>query len=331
MNAIQEMCARIGLVTGMGLGSAIKKQFSNKVVIPITTLLLVANTINIGVDIGAMAAATHLIAPQIPVFTIALCFTELIIGVEIFMPYKKYVKILKYLAFSLFAYVITAVTVGGNPTLILAATITPYIEFSPSFVMMIVAIFGTTISPYLFFWQASEEAEEDIVKNKITDMGSAKPKITKSELKIMKRDVAIGMALSQAIMWFIILTTANTLHTSDITNITTAEEAAKALEPLVKTFPNSGYASKVIFALGIIGTGLLAIPVLAGSSAYALADGFGWKQGLSKKFRQAKAFYLTIAVSTTIGLWIDFIDVNPITALIYATVINRMVAAQCYL
>ena len=326
MTVIQEMCARIGLVTGDGLGSAIKKQFSNKTVIPITTLLLVANTINIGVDIGAMAASAQLIIPQIPVFAIALCFTGLIIGAEILMPYKKYVKILKYLTFSLFAYVITAVIVGGNPSQILIATITPHVEFNSSFAMMFVAIFGTTISPYLFFWQASEEAEEDVAKNKISEVGSGRPKITKAELKIMKSDVMIGMAFSQAIMWFIILTSANTLYQNGITNVTTAEEAAKALEPLVKTFPNAGTVSKIIFALGIIGTGLLAIPVLAGSSAYALADGFGWRQGLSKKFRQAKAFYLTIAVSTAIGLWIDFIDINPITALIYAAVINGIVA-----
>ena len=326
MTAVQEMCARIGLVTGGGLGSAIKKQFSNKTVIPITTLLFVANTINIGVDIGAMGASAQIIIPNVPVFAIALCFTGLIIGAEILIPYKKYVKILKYLTFSLFAYVITAIIVGGNPSQILIATITPHVEFNSSFAMMFVAILGTTISPYLFFWQASEEAEEDVAKNKISEVGSGRPKITKTDLKIMKSDVVIGMAFSQVIMWFIILTTANTLYPNGITNITTAEEAAKALEPLVKTFPNAGIASKIIFALGIIGTGLLAIPVLAGSSAYALADGFGWRQGLSKKFRQAKAFYLTIAMSTAIGLWINFIGINPITALIYAAVINGMVA-----
>lgn len=326
MTAIQEMCARIGLVTGAGLGNALRKQFSRKVVFPITTLLLIANTINIGVDIGAMALSTNLIFPQIPAFVIALCFTGLIIGAEIFIPYKKYVKILKYLAFSLFAYVITAIIVGGNINEIILASVIPHVELNSTFAMMFVAIFGTTISPYLFFWQTSEEAEEDVAKNKITDVGTSIPKISKREIKTMRLDVIVGMGFSQMIMWFIILTTAGTLHAGGITNITTTEEAAKALEPLVKTFPYSGQISKIIFALGIVGVGLLAIPVLAGSSAYALSDGFGWRQGLSKKFRQAKAFYLTIIVSTAIGLWINFININPITALIYTAVINGVVA-----
>lgn len=326
MTAIQEMCARIGLVTGAGLGNAVRKQFSKKVVFPITALLLIANTINIGVDIGAMALSTNLVFPQIPSFVIALCFTGLIIGAEIFIPYRKYVKILKYLTFSLFAYVLTAIIVGGNIHEIILASIIPHVEFNSAFAMMFVAIFGTTISPYLFFWQTSEEAEEDVAKNKISDVGAGDPKISKQEIKTMRLDVMIGMGFSQLIMWFIIMTAAGTLHVGGITNITTAEDAAKALEPLVKTFPYSGQISKIIFALGIAGVGLLAIPVLAGSSAYALSDGFGWKQGLSKKFRQAKAFYLTIIVSTAIGLWINFSNINPITALIYTAVINGVVA-----
>lgn len=326
MTAIQEMCARIGLITGAGLGNAVRRQFSRKVVFPITTLLLIANTINIGVDIGAMALSTNLIFPQIPSFLIALCFTGLIIGAEIFVPYRKYVKILKYLAFSLFAYVLTAIIVGGNMQEIILASVVPHVEFSSTFTMMFVAIFGTTISPYLFFWQTSEEAEEDVANNKISDVGTGTPKISKREIKTMRLDVIIGMGFSQMIMWFIILTAAGTLHAGGITNIATADDAAKALEPLVKTFPYSGQISKIIFALGIIGVGLLAIPVLAGSSAYALSDGFGWKQGLSKKFRQAKAFYLTIIVSTAIGLWINFTNINPITALIYTAVINGVVA-----
>lgn len=326
MTAIQEMCARIGLVTGAGLGNAVRRQFSRKVVFPITTLLLIANTINIGVDIGAMALSTNLIFPQIPSFVIALCFTGLIISAEIFIPYRKYVKILKYLTFSLFAYVLTAIIVGGNTHEIVLASVTPHVEFSSAYVMMLVAIFGTTISPYLFFWQTSEEAEEDVANNKISDVGTGTPKISKREIKTMRLDVIIGMGFSQLIMWFIILTAAGTLHVGGITNIATADDAAKALEPLVKTFPYSGQISKIIFALGIVGVGLLAIPVLAGSSAYALSDGFGWKQGLSKKFRQAKAFYLTIIVSTAIGLWINFTNINPITALIYTAVINGVVA-----
>ena len=326
MNVIQEMCARIGLVTGGGLGNAIKKQFSKKVLLPITTLLLVANTINIGVDLGAMASATQLIFPQIPIFAAAICFTVFVISAEIFLPYKKYVKVLKILTLSLLAYVLTAVIVGGNIEQILLSSVIPHIELNSSFAMMAVAIFGTTISPYVFFWQASEEAEEDLIKNKITEIDSGEPKITNAEIKTMRLDIGVGIAFSLSVMWFIILTSAATLYQNGITNILTADDAAKALEPLVQTFPHSGQASKIIFSLGIIGTGLLAIPVLAGSSAYALADGFGWKQGLSKKFRQAKAFYLSIAVSTGIGLLINFIQISPITALIYSAVINGIVS-----
>ena len=326
MNVIQEMCARIGLVTGGGLGNAIKKQFSKKVLLPITTLLLVANTINIGVDLGAMASATQLIFPQIPIFAAAICFTVFVISAEIFLPYKKYVKVLKILTLSLLAYVLTAVIVGGNIEQILLSSVIPHIELNSSFAMMAVAIFGTTISPYVFFWQASEEAEEDLIKNKITEIDSGEPKITNAEIKTMRLDIGVGIAFSLSVMWFIILTSAATLYQNGITSILTADDAAKALEPLVQTFPHSGQASKIIFSLGIIGTGLLAIPVLAGSSAYALADGFGWKQGLSKKFRQAKAFYLSIAVSTGIGLLINFIQISPITALIYSAVINGIVS-----
>ncbi|MBI2582531.1 divalent metal cation transporter [Candidatus Woesearchaeota archaeon] len=326
MVVVQEMCARIGLVTGGGLGSAIKKQFSNKVIFPITSLLLIANTINIGVDIAAMAASTRLIFPQIPAFAVALCFIGFIIGAEIFIPYKKYVRILKFLTFSLFAYVITAFIVGGNGYDVFVASIIPHVEFNSAFVMIFVALFGTTISPYLFFWQSSEEAEEDVDKNKISEIDFGTPKISKREIRVMRTDVVAGMGFSQLIMWSIILTTSGTLHLNGIDNIATADDAAQALEPLVQTFPHSGQIAKIIFALGIIGTGLLAIPILAGSSAYALSDGFGWKQGLSKKFRQAKAFYLTIVMSTGIGLLITFVDISPITALIYAAVINGVIA-----
>ncbi|NDB46350.1 MAG: divalent metal cation transporter [Nitrososphaeria archaeon] len=326
MSVIQEMCARIGLVTGGGLGNAIKKQFSRKLVVPITGLLLIANTINIGVDIGAMAAATKLVFPQVPVFLAAICFIGFIVGAEVFLSYKKYARFLKFLTFSLLAYVVTAVIVGGNLGQILTATVIPHFELNAQFAMIFVALFGTTISPYLFFWQASEEAEEDVAKRKISEIDVGDPKITKKEIKSMRIDVATGMAFSQIIMWFIILTSAGTLYQHGITNIATADDAAKALEPLVKSFPYSGQISKIIFALGIIGTGLLAIPVLAGSSAYALADGFGWRQGLSKKFRQAKAFYLSIIVSTAIGLAFNFVQISPITALIYAAVINGVTA-----
>jgi NRAMP (natural resistance-associated macrophage protein)-like metal ion transporter len=331
MTAIQEMCARIGLVTGSGLAAVIKKKYSRKIVFPLIGLLFIANTINIGTDIGAMSASVRLLVPQMPIFVATVSFAAFIILAQILIPYRTYVKILKYLTLSLFAYVITALIVGANWNEILVASIIPHIEFTPEFAMMFVAIFGTSISPYLFFWQASEEAEEDVAKHKIKEIGSErnnnrKPKIAKKEVKLMRFDIAIGIAFSHFIMWAIMLTTAGSLYENGVTNIQSADEAAKALEPLVKSFPNAGQISQAVFALGIIGTGLLAVPVLAGSAGYALAEGFGWKEGLGRKFKDARAFYLVIALSTLTGLSINLISLDPIQALVYAAVINGVIA-----
>jgi NRAMP (natural resistance-associated macrophage protein)-like metal ion transporter len=327
MYTVQEMCGRIGLVTGSGLGQIIKNKYSKKIMLPLASLLLIANTINIGADIGAMAAAFRLLVPQLPTIVILLSFTFFIILSQIFIPYHKYVKLLKYTAISLFAYIATAVIVSGNVTEIVSSTFIPHVEFTKEFAMMFVAIFGTTISPYLFFWQASEEAEEAVLKGKIKEIGKERPKkVEKKEVKMMKADTAIGMAFSQIIMWSIIATSAGSLHIHGITDIHTADQAAQALEPLVSSFPFAGFISKLIFALGIIGTGLLAIPVLAGSCGYAISDVFGWKQGLNKKFRQAKSFYLVIAAATIIGLLINFLNINPIQALIYSAIINGIIA-----
>ena len=363
MIVVQEMCARIGLVTGGGLAAVIRKKYTGKIVLPIVSLLLFANTINIGADIGAMAASIRLIFPGFPAIAATLAFAVFIIAAEIFIPYRKYSKVLRYLTLSLFAYIITAVIVGGNWIQIATASFVPHIEFNSQFAMMFVAIFGTTISPYLFFWQASEEAEEDVAKHKIKEVGgsisatksdktknnsshsatpnnehesdvdnqnnniSKKPKISKTELMLMRSDVAIGMGFSLSIMWAIIVTTAGSLHVNGITDIQTADQAAKALQPLAKSFPYAGEMAKTIFALGIIGSGLITVPVLAGSSGYALSDVFGWKEGLSKKFRQAKGFYLIIAASTLVGLWINFANIDPIRALVYTAVINGIIAA----
>lgn len=326
MVAVQEMCARIGLLTGSGLGDLIKRKYSKKVALPIASLLLVANTINIGADIGAMAASVRLIVPQVPFIAASLAFTAFILLSEILVPYEKYVKVLKYLALSLFAYLATAIIIGGNIQQVLVNTLIPHIESTPDFAILFVAVAGTTISPYLFFWQASQEAEENVLEKKIKEIGKGKPVVSRKKVQLMRADVMIGMALSQLIMWSIIVTTAGSLHAHGISDIQTADQAAKTLEPLVKSFPNAGTIAKTIFALGIIGTGLLAVPVLAGSSGYALADVFGWKQGLSKKFGQAKYFYLIIAASTIIGLWINFANIDPIKALVYTAIINGVVS-----
>ena len=324
MIAIQEMCARIGLLSGNGLAALIKKKYSTKIVYPISSLLLIANTINIGADLGAMSASVRIIFPDVPLVVTSVLFSAFIIIAEIFIPYHKYVRVLKYLVLSLFAYVITAVIVGGNINQIIF-TIIPSISFSSDYAIMFVAVIGTTISPYLLFWQTSEEAEEDVAKHKIKEIGKGKPKVSPKEIMLMKEDIGIGMFFSQFIMWSIIITSAGSLYFAGITDIQTADQAASSLEPLVKSFPNSGQIAKVIFAFGIIGTGLLAIPVLSASSAFALSDTFGWKEGLEKKFSQAKSFYSVIIASTLIGVWITFSNISPIQALILAAVINAVV------
>jgi NRAMP (natural resistance-associated macrophage protein)-like metal ion transporter len=324
MIVIQEMCARIGLLSGNGLAALIKKKYSTKIIYPISSLLLIANTINIGADLGAMSASVRIIFPDIPLVVTSVLFSAFIIIAEIFIPYHKYVRVLKYLVLSLFAYVITAVIVGGNISQILF-TIIPSISFSSDYAIMFVAVIGTTISPYLLFWQTSEEAEEDVEKHKIKEIGKGKPKVSPREIMLMKEDIGIGMFFSQFIMWSIIVTSAGSLYFAGITDIQTADQAASSLEPLVKSFPNSGQIAKVIFAVGIIGTGLLAIPVLSASSAFALSDTFGWKEGLEKKFSQAKSFYSVIIASTLIGVWITFSHINPIQALILTAVINAIV------
>jgi NRAMP (natural resistance-associated macrophage protein)-like metal ion transporter len=324
MIVIQEMCARIGLLSGNGLAALIKKKYSPKIVYPISSLLLIANTVNIGADLGAMSASIKIIFPEVPFLVTSVLFSAFIIIAEIFIPYDKYVKVLKYLVLSLFAYVITAVIVGGNISHIFF-TIVPSITFSSEYAVVFVAVIGTTISPYLLFWQTSEEAEEDVAKHRIKEIGEGRPKVSPREIMFMKEDIGIGMFFSQFIMWSIIITSAGSLYFAGITDVQTADQAASSLEPLVKSFPNSGQIAKVIFAFGIIGTGLLAIPVLSASSAFALSDTFGWKEGLEKKFSQAKSFYSVIVASTLIGVWITFSHVNPIQALILAAVINAVV------
>jgi len=325
VTVIQEMCARIGLLSGNGLAALIKKKYSAKIVYPISSLLIIANTINIGADLGAMSASIKIIFPEFPFVITSVLFSAFIIIAEIFIPYDKYAKVLKYLVLSLFAYVITAVIVGGKIDDIFLATIVPSINFSSEYAIMFVAVMGTTISPYLLFWQTSEEAEEDVTRHKIKEIGGGKPKISPREIMLMKEDIGVGMFFSQFIMWSIIITSAGTLYFAGITDIQTADQAARALEPLVASFPNSGQIAKLIFVFGIIGTGLLAIPVLSASSAFALSDTFGWKEGLEKKFTQAKSFYSVIAASTLIGVWITLSNINPIQALILSSVINAVV------
>ena len=273
-----------------------------------------------------MAASTKLIFPQIPPIGFSIFFSIIVLLSVILIPYKKYARILRYLTLTLLVYFITAIIVGGNWNEILSSSLIPNIKLTPEFIMMIIAIFGNALSPYMLFWQTSEEAEESIAKNKQEEMRFGRSNISNREILLVKIDVGIGMAFAVFVMWSIMVTTAGSLHANEIYEIQTADQAAQALEPLVKTFPHSGEVSKIIFVIGIIGTGLLAIPIFAVTSGYALSELFGWKEGLSKKFKHAIPFYLVILVCVIIGLIINYINpINPIQMLLYAATINGII------
>jgi len=321
--AVQEACARIGAVTGKGIAAVVKEHFSKKVLYGLVILVLIANTINIGADIGAMAAAANLIIPINFVF-LTLFFTVLMLTLEIFTSYKVYANILKWLCLSLFAYPVTAFIVHAPWGTLLKSTFVPHFEFSFQFLFIITGVLGTTISPYMFFWQASEEVEEEKTDNLIG--WDKKPRIGRFFIRNLRIDNFMGMLFSEIGTWSIIVVTAAVLNTHGITNIATSADAARALEPLVQTFPNAGFLAKVLFATGVIGLGLLAVPVLAGSASYALSEALSWREGLSLKLKQAHGFYGIITIATLIGLLINFIGIDPIKALVYAAVINGVVA-----
>lgn len=323
MMAIQEACARIGAVTGKGITAVIKEHFSKKILSAVVILVLVANIFNIGADIGAMAEATRLIVPAN--FTVlALLFTVAMLLLEVLVTYRKYARFLKFLCLSLLAYPITVFIVRENWWTILKATFVPHVEFSFEFLFIITGVLGTTISPYLFFWQASEEIEEERAKHLTRRNGA--PLINKRFMHNLRVDNFFGMLFSEIATWSILVVSATVLHAHGVTDIKTAADAAKALEPLVQTFPHAGYLAKLIFAIGIIGLGLLSVPVLAGSAAYALSEAFNWKEGLYLKFKRAHGFYGVITIATLIGLCINFIGLDPIKALVYSAVINGVIA-----
>lgn len=311
MIAAQEMSARIGLVTGKGLAAVLKKR-SPHLAAAVSVLLLVANTINIGADLAAMGAVMQLLIPGSEIlYTILIAGVVLIL--EIWLSYKRYVRVLRWLTLSLLTYVAAAFAVNLPWGTVLHDFVTPSLNFSKLTIMLIVANLGTTISPYLFFWQASEEVEErhQVKPDKKTMM---------TWLRQMRGDVMVGMTASNVVMFFIIVTTASTLRVHGVTDITSAEQAAQALRPI------AGQWTYMLFTLGIIGTGLLAVPVLAGSAAYAVAEVFGWHEGLSRTFRQAPQFYLAIAASVVVGVLLTAAGVSPITMLLWAAVVNGLVA-----
>jgi len=307
MAAIQGMCARIGLITSQGLTVTLKQHYSKWLLYTMLLFSFPAITLNIGADIQGMGAVAHMIFPSVPVSVFCVGVTAILMFIIIRYPYQKLANILKWLCLSLLLYIIVPFMIKQDWAQIARHTFIPTLKFNEEFLSIIVAILGTTISPYLFFWQATMEAE-DIAHSK------GKVIVNKRILSNMKTDVNSGMLLSNMVMFFMILTTGSVLFPHGIREIDTVDQAAKALEPL------AGRLTYLIFALGVMGTGLLAIPVLAGSQSYMLAETLGWEAGLDKKFPQAKPFYISIIISLLVGLSLDFFGVSPIKALIYTAI-----------
>jgi NRAMP (natural resistance-associated macrophage protein)-like metal ion transporter len=322
MAAVQEACARIGLVTGKGIAAVVKENYSKTVLYGVVGLVVIANTINIGADIGAMAAAAQLIIP-VPFVVLTLVFTVLILLLEIFLNYKVYSRILKWLALSLLSYPITVFIIHQDWPTVLKATVVPHIEFNFAFLFIITGVFGTTITPYMFFWEASQEVEEEKAHGLIKN---GKPNISWPHIRQMRIDNNAGMIISEITTWCILLVGATVLHNSGVKDIKNAADAARALEPLVHSFPNAGFLAKLIFSIGIIGLGFLAVPVLSGSAAYAVSEAFSWQASLNLKLRKAHGFYGVITIATLIGLIINFVGIDPVKALVFTAVLNGVAA-----
>lgn len=319
--AIQEASARIGAVTGKGIAAVIRETRSRWILQGVVLLVLFANTINIGADISAMAAAAGLLVP-LPERLLAVFFAVLILMLEIFVSYRTYARLLKWLCLSLLAYPLTAFIVSQDWWTVLRASLVPHVEFGFQFLFIVTGVLGTTISPYLFFWQASEEVEEEADIRRKTGKFVLDPGFIRN----LRIDNCAGMVFSELGTWGIILVAAAVLHAHGVTHIDTAAEAARALQPLVQSFPHAGFLARLIFASGIIGLGLLAVPVLAGSAAYALSEARGWEAGLNLTLSEGPWFYGIILIATVVGLLLDFLGISPVKALVYAAVVNGVVA-----
>lgn len=317
MIAVQEACARIGSATSQGLVKVTSRVYSKKILFLVVALVVLANVINIGADFAAVGSSLNLLIP-LPIWLLSTIFMLIVLALEIFIGYHTYAKFLKFLALSLISYVVVALMVTSNWLAVLKATFIPQLEWSSAYWYVIVAILGTTISPYMFFWQTAEEVEEI----KYAHHQEKAPR----GIREIRQDTSVGMSISQIGSWFMIITAAVVLHENGVVNIGTAADAAKALEPLVEGFPHAGTIAKSLFALGVIGMGLLGIPVLAGSVAYAVSDAFNWREGLDYKLKEAKQFYGVIIFSTVAGWLITLIGIDPIKSLVFAAVINGLVA-----
>lgn len=318
MATVQEMCARIGVVSGEGLAANIRKHYPAWALYGATVLLFFANTLNIAADLGAMSAATRLLMPSVSFEILVIFFAGVSLLLQIFTSYASYARYLKYLALALLSYVAVAFMVQADWGEVLRHTLVPSIAFTKDQLFLICAVLGTTISPYLFFWQTSQEVEENILHGERT-IAERRAGSKRRLIRQMRIDVWSGMFFSNLIAFFIFAACAGTLHASGILDIATAEQAALALKPF-------GEAAFLLFALGIVGTGLLSVPVLAGSTAYAISESMGWSHGLYRKLHQAYAFYGVIIVSMVIGILANFFHLDPIKGLIYAAVANGIVA-----
>ncbi|MFI0491064.1 NRAMP family divalent metal transporter [Flavobacterium sp.] len=313
MAAIQQMCARIGLVTSQGLTGALKNNYPRPILYVMLLFSFPAIIMNIGADIAGMGAVGNLLFPSIDATYFSVLFTLILLGLIIYLPYQKIASTLKYLCIVMLVYFIVPFLYKQDFAQILKATFIPSIKFDKDFMGILVGILGTTISPYLFFWQASVEVEE-MNKNKKHLM------VNKRIIHEMNEDVDFGMSFSGFVMYFIILTTGTVLYNGGIHQIDTVEQAAMALKPL------AGNLAYLLFAIGIIGTGLIAIPVLSGSLSYIVTETFGWEQGLNKKFHEAKAFYSIIGLSLILGLSLNYVGISPIKALIYTAILYGLTA-----
>jgi len=318
MCAIQLVSAQIGRVTGRGLAGNMRRHYPVSLLYLLVGLLVAANTINLGADLGAMAAALRLlVAGPMPLYMAG--FATVTVLLEVFVRYSRYVSVLRWLSLSLFAYVATVFVVGVPWLTVVRNLVLPPISLSGSYLTVVVAVFGTTISPYLFFWQASEEVEDEQEDPKAEPLIEA-PRQAPRQMARMQLDTIVGMGFSNIIALFIMLTTAATLNAHGVTDIQTSSQAAEALRPIAGRF------AFTIFALGIIGTGLLALPVLAGSAAYAVGEALHWRVGLAQRPGRARAFYGTIVVATLVGAMLNFSPLDPIKALFWSAVINGVVA-----
>ena len=317
MGVVQFMCARVGLVTGEGLGAVFRRKFPRWLVLIFALALLGANSINIGADLSGMADAGQLLTGT-PSLLLVFIFGVGIAVATVMLPYRWIADTLKWLALSLLAYIVAAFVAGGSWAGVLHDTLVPRWPASKDAWGMLVAVLGTTISPYLFYWQASQETEEEKAQGKMTVR--SRRGATNDEIWDRKIDVGIGTFFSNLVMYFIILTTALTLHRHGITQVETTKQASQALGPIAGRF------AALLFTVGLLGVGFLAIPTMSGSAAYALAETFRWREGLDRPFKSARSFYFVIILSTLLGVALNFAHVNPVRALYWSAVINGLLA-----